>query len=320
MHPAQATARTLTVAHMHLSSAACHHEPMDSKEAERAAAELLTQHGFAVTKLETQEREKQRKKTADFRAVLHDETWVLDVKGRQLDRVAEKRLDAGEVVEHTARLEDDPNQFFMAFRRFQDGAEQVKATRLPGELGAVWFILNEHVTKAMDPDQLCSTLLGSRRIFAPAPELRTVYAVHEPQFGREVDAVVFQRRSQIAVLLNPWTTPERLARVRTSRLVRCAAGQVKDPRAEIDSGEAWVAPSPEEARELGILYLKTLRTDKSIDVYEGAKRREFQIELALRQMYGPDITVGSFLSEVLHTVRQRLPEIDDRVREPRGKQ
>ena len=85
---------------------------------------------------------------------------------------------------------------------------------------------------------------------------------------------------------------------------------MKDPRAEIDSGEAWLAPSPEVARELGAQHLKALRTDKSIDAYEGAKRREFQVELALRQMYGHDITVGSFLSEVLHVVRQRLPGKD----------
>lgn len=190
---------------------------MDSKGAEQAAKNLLERFGFEVTELET--RSTAGKKTTDFRARHLQESWVLDVKERLLDRDVERRLDAGERVEQIARPEDDPSPHYMALNRFKRGAKQIKDTRQAGELGAVWFVLNEHISKEMDPEQLFTALLGMGQIQAPFPHLQPVYGVYKPEFGSDADAVVLQRRSQVTVLLNPWTAPERLMLARASHLV-----------------------------------------------------------------------------------------------------
>lgn len=276
---------------------------MHAKEAEEKVKELLIQRGFDVTRLETEARQAMGLKTADFRAEHPQETWVIEVKERILDRGAERRLDAGESVSQTARIDDDPERFYMALRGYRDGVEQIRDTRCEGDLSAVWFVLNEHVTKALDAEQLLYALLGRLEVSVSFPNARVVYAIHDPEFGTEVDAVVFQVHGRIRVVLNPWTDPGRLARARASRLVQSAA-EVVDPRDEIDSGTAWVAPPPELARELCRQHLATLNTDKKVDSFEGRKRREFHVQCALNHLYGPD--VGSFSLQFLQIERRRI--------------
>ncbi len=258
----------------------------------------MSRWGFHVERLDVRE----GMKTADYRATHVDEAWVIEVKSRQPHYAAEKAVAAGEVWD-THKAPHDEIEPFMAINKYKEASVQVASTKQGDELGAVWFVLNPQASADADPEQLRCALLGLRRICHRFPDFRNVYGVYTPEFGTDVDVVFLQHSAAcLEAILNPWSP--RLPRVRQAHALKYATG-VSDPGAEIDGGQAWMAPSVEEARRLGASHLKTLSTDRHIDAHEGRERRAKQVELALAHLYGCQ---GGFCNELFVSSRQIIDD------------
>lgn len=262
-------------------------------EAEEAAAERLRGWGYEVEELEPNNVEK----VADFRLRAPGESWVMDVKARQADYGLEKQIAAQggmpEIIRRPEAEKVHPKQF-LALDQFHKAEKQVASTREPGELGAMWLVASERVGMTIDPEQLRCALLGYRQIIFRG-ELRPVYAVYPPEFGSVIDVVMVQHTDRsVEAVVNPWTDDARIAATRASLMVR-SAERVHDAKAELSRNGAWLAPDEPEARRLAELHLAERGSRREVDRFEGRARRDWQVELALRQLYGELGVVGGFL-------------------------
>lgn len=277
---------------------------MEPQKAEEATSERLRRWGYEVEKLAV----RQGLKTADLRLTAPGESWVMDVKARQADYKLEQEIvDAStvrEVAKHPHDEKANPEARF-AIDVFKKGEKQVAATKLPGELCAVWMVVSDRIGMRIDPAQLICALQGYRQIFYRR-KLRPVFAVYPPEFGDVVDLVLIQHvNDAVEAVVNPWTDEERLRRTRDSLLVRSAT-HVTDARARLDADEAWMAPDDTEARRLAELHLRQIGSSKDVDNFEGRKRRDWQVALALAHLHGDE--VGMLLAETDLQVVQFIPD------------
>ncbi len=277
---------------------------MSSEDAENATAERLRGWGFKVDPLPRRE----GVKTADFRLTAPGESWVMDVKAREADyRLETEIAQAGKMVEvakHPQDEKDHPARR-LALDAFQKGEKQIEATLERGELGAVWLVVSDRIGMRIDPSQLICGLLGYRQIYFRR-KLRPVFAVYPPQFGSIVDVVMIQRvNDKVEAVVNPWTDEDRISRVRSSLLVRSADHRC-DARQWLDEDKAWMAPDDTEARLLAEKHLRRVGSPKDVDKFTGRKRRDWQVELALGELYGDD--VGTFLRETDLQIVQVIPD------------
>lgn len=249
-----------------------------SRIAERRVETRCQSWGY--TTLKVPEVQSLKEKRSDFRIAQGPEKWVVEVKSRHGDKKRDQAVLDGLQVEYHSSPHTEPVGRFHPMRSFRKAAVQLAATRQPDELAALWFVVNNNPSDELNADEVTSALLGSRLLMDFSTGCTTeIYEVYEPEFGRDVDVVVFEYPSGGKMLLNPWSP--RLPLARSSQLITHCP--VHDPRAELEAGRAVTAPSFSEARRLGELRLGRLHTDAKIDRFEGRRRREWHVQLALEE-------------------------------------
>lgn len=234
-----------------------------------------------------------KEKRSDFRIARGSEQWTVEVKSRHGDKKREQAAKNGLPVEYESSPHTEPVGRFHPMRGFRKAAAQLAATRQPDELAAVWFVVGADPSDELNADEVTSALLGSRKLMDFLTGLTTeIYEVYKPEFGSEVDVVVFEYPSGGKMLLNPWSP--RLAMARSSHFITHCA--VHDPRAELEAGRSILAPSFSEARRLGELRLARSNTDATIDRFEGRRQREWHVQLALEELGLPPMLEEKFFA------------------------
>lgn len=170
-------------------------------------------------------------KTADLRAALDSENYVIELKQRERAEkyvVDVNKLEVGEVAELIPEALEYRNAIS---RTVRDGVEQLNATALSeGDFRILWLDSGE-IDPELDSRQYEATLCGEVHFFSlDHDHLMSCYFFSESEFFRSqngLDGAIISDGESWKFILNPYSP--RYERLKVSRFVKELKGAAWDP-------------------------------------------------------------------------------------------